>query len=397
MSTSGVQDATDADWPGIALLTAVSFSSFWRPETIAAWRTLMPERSSVIVRDGDDVVGMAHYLDLEMTVPGGATLPTAGVTWVGVAPTHRRRGLLRAMFAELHQRISDAGYPIASLTASEGGIYGRFGYGPATVETQLGIDRRFATWHRDAPDPRGVRVVRAERSPRRVRGDLRAVPAAYAGWLAAAVAAVGRPAGRLGLLARRRHPVVRAAASRRLRALPDAREPARRVGVEEFTAVTPDAHVALWRALLGLDLVETITAPSHPDESLPYLLDDSRVVRTTASQDDLWLRIMDVVTALEARTYRGDLRTVLEITDEFRSDGGRFALDVSGGRARCTRTAADAEFTMDLDVLGSLYLGAHRAADLAAANRIRGGTPARLGLLDIAFGSDVPARLGFGF
>lgn len=146
-----------------------------------------------------------------------------------------------------------------------------------------------------------------------------------------------------------------------------------------------------------MDLVETITAPSHPGEPLPYLLDDSRVVRTTASQDDLWLRIMDVVAALEARTYRGDLRTVLEITDEFRCDGGRFALDVTGGRATCARTEADAEFTMDLDVLGSLYLGAHRAADLAAAHRIRGGSPAQLRSLDIAFGSDVPARLGYGF
>ena len=397
MSTSGVQDATDADWPGIALLTAVSFGSFWRPETIAAWRTLMPERSSVIVRDGDDVVGAAHYLDFEMTVPGGATLPTAGITWVGVAPTHRRRGLLRAMYTELHQRISDAGYPIASLTASEGGIYGCFGYGPATVETQLGIDRRFAKWHRDAPDPGGVRVVRAddhreafaeiyERYRRRTPGSAPRPTPLWDDVLADWDSSRGGGTPWFALLHRDGYALYRMH-----------REPARRAGVEEFTAVTREAHVALWRALLGLDLVETVTAPSHPGEPLPYLLDDSRVVRTTASQDDLWLRIMDVVTALEARTYRGDLQTVLEITDEFRSDGGRFALDVVGGHARCARTAADAEFTMDLDVLGSLYLGAHRAADLAAANRIRGGTPARLSLLDIAFGSDVPARLGFGF
>jgi predicted acetyltransferase len=74
----------------------------------------------------------------------------AGLSMVGVAPTHRRRGVLRAMYVELHQRIADAGYPLAGPTASEGGIYGRFGYGPATMERVLTIDRRFAKLHADA-------------------------------------------------------------------------------------------------------------------------------------------------------------------------------------------------------------------------------------------------------
>jgi hypothetical protein len=86
----------------------------------------------------------------------------AGLSLVGVAPTHRRRGLLRVMYTELHQRIAAAGYPLAGLTASEGGIYGRFGYGPATMELELTIDRRFARFHSDAPDPGGVRVVRPD-------------------------------------------------------------------------------------------------------------------------------------------------------------------------------------------------------------------------------------------
>jgi predicted acetyltransferase len=153
----------------------------------------------------------------------------------------------------------------------------------------------------------------------------------------------------------------------------------------------------LWRALLGLDLVETIVALSHPADPLPYLLTDSRLVRTTASEDGLWLRIMDVAAALEARTYQADLDTVIEIGDEFRSDGGRFALQIRDGRARCARTDVQPEFTMDLDVLGSVYLGAHSVATLAAANRIRGGDPESLARLDAAFRSDVPPQLGFHF
>ena len=92
-------------------------------------------------------------------MPGGAVLPMAGVSGVAVSPTHRRRGVLRAMFAELHGRMGD--YPIAGLQASEAGIYGRFGYGPAMVEHKLTVDRREARFFADVPDPGGVRIVEA--------------------------------------------------------------------------------------------------------------------------------------------------------------------------------------------------------------------------------------------
>ncbi len=152
----------------------------------------------------------------------------------------------------------------------------------------------------------------------------------------------------------------------------------------------------MWHALIGLDLVETITISSHPDDPLPYLLTDSRLVRTTAAADGLWLRFMDVPGALEARTYPADLDAVLHVDDGFRTDGGRFALTIRGGRARCVRTDAPADVAMDLDVLGSLYLGAHRATTLAAANRIRGDTEV-IAQLDAAMRSEVPAQLGFNF
>lgn len=392
-----LRDVTDADRPGVALLAATSFGSFWHADTFAAWRTLMPRGSSVVVSDGDDVIAMAHYVDLKLTVPGGAVLPAAGITWVGVAPTHRRRGLLRAMYTELHQRFADAGYPLAALTATEGGIYGRFGYGPATIETVLTLDRRFAKFHHDAPDPGQVRIVR----PREHRDEFAEI---YDRYRRATPGGMERPLPLWDdLLADWEdsrgggtqwcsflHPD----GYLLYRAYPGT---SKNVRVEEFTAATPEAHTALWRALLGLDLMETITAASHPADPLPYLLTDSRLVRTTASEDALWLRIMDVPAALQARTYLGDLDTVIEVNDGFRSDGGRFVLEVRSGRARCVRTDASAEFVMDLDVLGGLYLGAHHATTLAAANRIRGGSPADLARLDAAFRTDVPAQIGFHF
>lgn len=396
MSTLEVRDAVEADWPNIQLLTGISYGANWRPETFAAWRSLMPSRASVVVSDGPDLVGMAHYLDFELTVPGGAVLPAAGVTWVGVAPTHRRRGLLRAMYTELHQRFSDNGYPFAALTATEGGIYGRFGYGPATTETELSVDRRFARFHGDAPDPGGVRIVR----PQEYRAELAAIHERFRRATPGGIARPGPlwddlladwPDSRRGgtpwfcflhadgYLLYRVH-----------------RGESRNASVEEFTAVTPEAHVALWRALIGLDLIETITLTSHPADPLPYLLTDARLARTTGAEDALWLRIMDVAVALQARTYQGDLNTVLQIDDDFRSDGGRFALSIRDGRAECARTDAPADFTLGLDVLGSLYLGVHRAATLAAAGRIT-GSGTQLARLDAAFRSDVPAQLGIHF
>ena len=340
---------------------------------------------------------MAHYVDMALTVPGGAVVPVAGITWVGVAPTHRRRGLLRAMYSELHQRFATANYAIAALTATEGGIYGRFGYGPATIETNLSIDRRFAQFHRDAPDPGQVRIVR----PDEHRDEIAEI---YDRYRRATPGGLARPTPLWDdLLADWEDS--RGGGTRWYSFLhPDGyllyrshRGTSRNVRVEEFTAVTPEAHAALWRALLGLDLIETITVTSHPADPLPYLLTDSRLVRTTGAEDALWLRIMDVPAALRARAYQGDLETVIDVGDGFRSDGGRFALQIRDGQARCVPTDAPAEFVMDLDVLGSLYLGVHRATTLAAANRLRGGGPDAVARLDAAFRSDVPARLGYNF
>ena len=169
------------------------------------------------------------------------------------------------------------------------------------------------------------------------------------------------------------------------------------VRVVEFTAATRDAHVALCRALLGLDLMEKVVFGTHPADPLPYLLTDARQARVTHTEDDLWLRIMDIPAALEARTYQCELSTVIEVADGFRSDGGRFALEIRDGRARCTPTDTPADVHMDLDVLGSLYLGGHRASHLQLQTACAAMTPSSIAQLDAAFASDVPAELGFGF
>jgi predicted acetyltransferase len=391
-----IRSATDADWPSISLLDATSFGVFGHPESLAAWRTLMPSDSSVLACEGRDVVGMAHYLDMRLTVPGGAVLPMAGVTLVAVAPTHRRRGLLRAMYAELHDRIAD-GYPVAGLTASEGGIYGRFGYGPATIEQEFSVDRRLAGFRDDAPDPGCVRMVK----PADHADDLAEI---YERWRRQTPGGLVRPEALWAELLADREWVRRGGTELFAFLHPDGYALYRVFGddpmfvrVAEFTAATADAHIALSRALLGLDLMEKVVFGTHPADPLPYLLTDHRLARITHHEDGLWLRMMDIPAVLEARTYQAELSTVLEIADGFRSDGGRFALQIRDGQARCTPTDAPAEMQMGLDVLGSLYFGAHKASSFAAANRLHSKDSILTRKVDAAFACDVPAQLGFGF
>jgi predicted acetyltransferase len=391
------RSAEDADWPAISLIGATGFG-VWRPdETTAVWRSMMPSDSAVVACDGTDVIGVALFLDLRLTVPGGAVLPMAGVSWVAVAPTHRRRGALGGMFAELHRRMGD--YPVAGLEASEGGIYGRFGYGPATVWESVAVDRAQARFHTDVPDPGGVRLVRPaehraelediyDRWRLQTPGGLHTPPRLWDEILADRESSRGGGSAFYGLL----HPdgfVL-------YRVHSGGRGTKDIVKVTKLAAATPDAYVALWRALLGLDLMETVEVETHPDGVLPYLLTDSRRVRTTGSEDGLWLRMLDIPAVLQARTYSADLSVVLDISDDVLGGGGRYTLEVRDGHAHCAPTDAVADVTAELSVLGSLYLGAHRASAFAAAHRLR-AEPATVAALDAAFATEVPAELGYGF
>jgi predicted acetyltransferase len=398
--TSGItlRSGIAADAEAVRLLDDTGFGVVSDAAEIERNQRVFALENGVVAQEGDRVVGYTGTYPQTLTVPGGAQVVAESIASVVVAPTHRRRGILRAMYTEQHRRTEERGLPLTIFTASQGGIYGRFGYGPAISEQHIGFDRRFAQFHSSTPDPGGVSLTSIDEA-REV------VPKVYDRWRRCRPGAQLRPEptwdARFADHPRRR------GGGTELFAFTHAdgyalyryhrRGPDSAIEVVELRAITPDAHAALWRALTGLELFERIEAVIVPDDPLPHLFTDPRLVRTIGLRDALWLRLMDVPAALTARSYGDDLDTVVAVHDPFREAGGVFALRVRDGRAECAPTTRDAEVELGIDVLGMAYLGAHRIRRLAAAQRIRTKNPATLRALDRAFETDCEPVLGWPF
>ncbi|WP_330228302.1 GNAT family N-acetyltransferase [Nocardia sp. NBC_00508] len=393
-----IRSATEDDTPAIETLVETSFGTRYDPAELDRVPLLFPEENSIVAEADGQIVGHVQSTTMTVTVPGERTVQACGIAGVGVAPTHRRRGILRAMYTEQHRRIEAADLPLTMFTASEGGIYGRFGYGTATRENAVTIDRRFAEFLPSAPDPGGVTLPAA----RDMRGAAESI---YDRWRRLVPGAQVRPAASWDILfddpQRFRDggsdlfALLHADGYALYRFHSEGR--ARTVEVVEMRAVTKEAHAALWRALLGLDLVQRVAAVLTDHDPLPYLLTDPRLVRTTARYDGLWLRLMDIPAALAARAYAGDLDVALEVTDPFRNAGGTFELRVRDGQAVCEPTDRAADIELGIDILGSMYFGAYPARLFAAANRLRAKDSALLRAFDDAFRAERDAALGWFF
>lgn len=391
-----IRTATDDDWEAIALLDAHAFGEHQNAEDLAETKILTKAEFVHLALEGETPVGLAMHFPMSVTVPGGAQVDASGVSWVSVAPTHRRRGILRAMFTQQHRALHDAGAPLSLLTASEATIYGRFGYGPITEELSVSIDRRFAQFRKDAPPATCVRLVDSAEA-----ADL--LPGIYHRWQQQTAGAQPKPAIRWERFFADRE-------NRRggLTALffivhADGYVAYRRgqnpnkVVVQEFIAVTDDAYAALWQILVGVDLVDTIEVQQSRDEALPFLLTNNRLPKVTGHEDALWCRIMDVEAALEARSYALDTSLVIAVRDPFLDAGGTYSLTITDGRASCTRIESEPDIELDIDVLASIYFGTHRARLFAAANRVTARDEASLHALDLTFGTARPAVMGWGF
>ncbi|MFE5797994.1 GNAT family N-acetyltransferase [Streptomyces sp. NPDC056503] len=380
------------------------------PEERALWRDLTEcERSLAVWDGGDRPVGTAGAFSFRLTVPGGASVPAAGVTMVGVAGTHRRRGILTSMMRRQLDDVRELGEPLAVLTASESVIYGRFGYAAASWAQRAVVD----TTRVRLDVPAGTDAV-----------ALRMVPLAESSAATEAVYARMVPR-RPGMLARRpgweRLPLLdppgsRNGASPRLCVL--AERDGEVVGyayyaikadwtwagadgsvtVHELHGLDAAAEAALWRFLCSVDLTSKVRVHSAPvDSAWLHLVSDVRRCEPTV-REQLFARLVDVGAALEARTYQTPVDVVFEVEDAFCPwNAGRWRLSGDAKGAVCSRTADAADLALSVRELGAAYLGGTSLASLALAGRVtelRGGALAEASL---AFGSGLAPWLPHGF
>jgi predicted acetyltransferase len=388
---------TPGELEDILVLDERTFGVTYSDEDRRDLGTLLELDRQLVAVDGPEVVGSAGAWTFETTVPGGAFVPTAGVTWVSVSASHRRRGILRSMMARQLDDIAAGGEPIATLTASESVIYGRFGYGLATFRTKLVVDPRRVRFRSSLGDDGLVRYA----DPATARKTL---PGLYDQMRAQQPGTVNRTDAWWDFMLLDRetqrggatpymygiHPdgyVIFRMANER-----DGSFMANRVLVRELVGVTPAAHASLWRFVLGLDLVgEVEWNRCSRHEVLPWLVDDHRRVRTTAVDDDVWLRLVDIEAAFTARRYLSSDRLVVDVVDPFRpATSGRYEIDGSPDGATCRRTTAEADLALDVADLGSLYLGGVAATTLGRAGRVEERTPGALRRADAFFASDPP-------
>lgn len=334
-------------------------------------------------------VGSAGTFVFEMSMPGEA-LPCAGVTWVGVLPTHRRRGVLTALMGAQLRQIREHGEPIAMLWASEAPIYGRFGYGLAVQQIESMTLERVYGRLRGHPEARGqCRLVSRTEALAAWPGVWDAVRTQRAGLHARSAAwweehvLPEKPREEAGasppflVSLEEGGQTIGYAAYRVKRADLPGGLPGSTLEVLELAAVDGGAEAALWEYVLGVDLVATVTAEQRPlDETLYHLLEDPRrLVRRMV--DALFCRVMDPVRALEGRRYAAEGRVVLEVVDDFGGyAAGRFALECGPDGGRCVPTSAEPDLVLDAETLGALLPGQASALALWRAGRIAGDAAA---------------------
>ncbi|MCX4906721.1 GNAT family N-acetyltransferase [Streptomyces sp. NBC_00878] len=356
----------------------------------------VPERT-LGAFDGGRCVGTFRSFAQEITAVGGTPVAADAVTNVTVTATHRRRGILTRMMARDLAAAKERGDTVATLIAAEYPIYGRYGFGAATTGVEwtidvprAGLDPRWSGpedgGRIDLVDGDGVRKIGPELHERLRRVKPGVVGRDERWWQVRTGGLVLDPASWIEPF----QAVYRNAGGEVEGLLTytvddhwgDVKQPLETAKVKDMIAVTPAAERALWRYLCSVDWVTKVrTGMRAPDDLLPHLLPDPRAARITTQADLVWVRILDVGAALEARTYGATGSLVLEVEDRGGLCGGRYRLDASEAGGSCERTTADAELTLGVSELGALWLGDESAVRLAALGRVR---EARAGAASLA-------------
>ena len=335
-------------------------------------------------------------LSLELTLPGLVAVPAGGLSWIAVLPTHRRRGILRAM---VHRQLADArarGELLSCLLAAESHLYQRFGYGLATFHLEASIDRAQAQFRAPVEASGRMRLLEEEvpvdtlspiweRVRRRRVGAVKRDPQSWTHWLLEE----RREKGQLLIVAHESSegdPDGFAV----YRFLPDWEQglPRGRIEVVDLAAPTPAVRLALWRYLLDIDLTAEVRVQRMAvDDELRWQLVQPRQLRTLTLADDLWVRPLDTAGCLAARRYASGGSLRLQVTDDlFAENEGLYELSVEEGEASCRRVSGNSvDLSLGIAALGSVLLGGVSFTRLAEARLVGERTPGAVARADALF------------
>lgn len=381
-------------------------TGFLRPPVISDEEVAsrLPHTDLARVRGAFDegrCVATFRSFDQQLTTVGGAALPASAVSNVTVSPTHRRRGLLSRMMAADLAEAKERGDVVSTLIAAEYPIYGRYGFGPAAWMTEWAVDVP-----RTGLDPRWSGPSDGGRIDLVDAADVRKLGPELHAWLAAVQPGVVSRNERwwqlnTGQVQLPGQPwtepyyAVYRSASGEIEGLlayeaddkwGDAKQPLNTATVRELLALTPAAERALWHYVCSVDWIATVKSGYRaPDDLLPLLLPDPRAARILTHADFLWVRILDVVRALEARTYAAAATLVLDVQDSAGLAGGTFRLDASPEGAVCAPSVESPDLTLDVRELGALYLGDESAVRLSALGLAAEETPGAAAVADGLF------------
>lgn len=356
------------------------------------------ERSLCAFDDGR-LVGVSSALPLQLTLPGGRSLPTAGITWIAVLPTHRRRGILTQLMRGQLQQAVARGEAAAALVAAEGGIYGRFGMGPAVSVNSIHVDRNRAAFLR--PVKTGGRLVlltdeeAAAKLPplyERLRSRRPGEVSRSAAWWDVCLRDPEPEQAGAGPMLHVMHESAAGSpdgyATYRVKEEWTGWVPANEVRLLELISADPDVYAALWQYLLSIDLSRGVSFENgRPDEPLRWLLADPRALQVQALIDFLWLRVLDLPGALGTRVYGTTGELTIEVVDGFpQHKTTTVLLRVSDPSApTCQLTDRQPDLRLDLSALSAASLGGASFTALAGAGRARELRPGSLGRADAMF------------
>ena len=327
---------------------------------------------SIAVFDGGDIVGGSHSHRVEMSVPGGTAI-IAGVANVAVQPTHRRRGVMTRMMEHQLNDVHQRGEAMSALFSSESVIYGRFGYGVATLHEQWTIERQHNAYARPYESPGHIVFVDPADIDKELPDVFRRSTEGRAGvfqrsayrWERDSQAREHREGGQGGLF------YAAYIEDGRIDGYANYRTGSGTLTVNELMATTREANSALWRFCFDTDLIRTTEAVRRPvDDPLPWMLADPRRLQRS-TRDGLWLRLVDVAAALELRNYMEAGRLVMEVRDDTCPwNQQRFELDASTEGAVCRATESSPDLTLTVAALASAYLGGVSFTTLSRAGLV---------------------------